>query len=153
MEWGCATAGRAIHRRRARTERFNRTLKAEAIRGRLYRDLEDCQRGFDLFRTCYNLERPHEALDMAVPAGRYRISSFPYPETLAPIEYLETDIVRRVGPAGYISYRKDRYHVGRAFTGEPVAMRHTERGGVMAVYYCRRQVAEINLMAGSCVQI
>jgi hypothetical protein len=99
------------------------------------------------------MERPHEAIGMAVPASRYRISPFAYPETLPPIEYLETDVVRRVGPAGYLSYHKGRYHVGRAFSGEPVALRLTERDAVLAVYFCRRQVAEIDLRAGTCTQI
>lgn len=146
--------GRPYHpQTQGKNERFNRTLKAEAIEGRLYKCLEHCQREFDAFRACYNMERPHEALGMAVPASRYRTSPFEYPEKLPDIEYLGTDIVRNVAPAGFISYRKSRYHVGRAFVGEPVAMRHTERDGVMAVYYCRRQVAEINLLNGSCMRI
>jgi len=146
--------GRPYHpQTQGKNERFNRTLKAEALKGRLYDGLAHCQREFDIFRTCYNMERPHEALDMAVPASRYRISPFTYPETLPAIEYLGTDIVRKVGPAGYLSLRKGRYHVGRAFTGESVGLRPTERDGVMAVYFCRRQVAEINLLAGTCIQV
>jgi transposase InsO family protein len=146
--------GRPYHpQTQGKNERFNKTLKAEALEGRLYSGLADCQRAFDHFRACYNMERPHEAIGMAVPASRYRISPFAYPETLPPIEYLETDVVRRVGPAGYLSYHKERYHVGRAFSGEPVALRPTERDAVLAVYFCRRQVAEIDLRTGICAQV
>jgi transposase InsO family protein len=131
--------GRPYHpQTQGKTERFNRTLKDEALEGRFYDGLAHCQRHFDLFRACYNMERPHESLGMAVPLSRYRISPFAYPETLAAIEYLGTDIVRSVGTVGYISYEKSHYQVGRAFSGEPVALRATERDGVMAVYYCRR---------------
>lgn len=145
--------GRPRHpQTQGKNERFNRTLKAEAIRGRLYRDIEECQRAFDCFRHTYNHERPHEALQMATPVSRYRISPFAYPETLPPIEYLATDIVRHVGAAGYLSYRKNRFHVGRAFSGDPVGLRHTERDGVMDVYYCGHIVAVIDLRSGQCTQ-
>jgi hypothetical protein len=32
-----------------KNERFNRTLKAEALKGRLYDGLAHCQREFDIF--------------------------------------------------------------------------------------------------------
>lgn len=135
-----------------KNERFNRTLKAEALAGRFYHDLAHCQRGFDHFRQSYNHERPHEALGMAVPASRYRISPFACPQTLPAFEYLPTDEVRQVGPAGYISYRKRRYQVGRAFSGDPVALRPTDQDGIRAVYYCRVQVAILDLRTEICVQ-
>lgn len=71
---------------------------------------------------------------------------------LTPIEYLEGDLVRRVGPAGYISLRKQRYQIGRAFTGEPVALRATVVDGEWAVYYCHQRIATINERTGSCLQ-
>ncbi len=39
-------------------ERFHRTLKAEVLQGRSFRDLDDCQRHFDPFRDRYNLVSP-----------------------------------------------------------------------------------------------
>ena len=132
-----------------KNERFNRTLKEDAIAGRNYHDLADCQNHFDRFRRTYNQERPHEALDLKTPASRYQVSPFAYPEALPPIEYFSSDTVRKVGPAGYISYRKERYQIGRAFAGEPVALRCTERDGELAVYYCHAQVAVIDLTTGT----
>lgn len=144
--------GRPYHpQTQGKDERFNRTLKAEALEGRNHADLPDCESGFASFRQTYNHERPHEALGMAVPASRYTVSVFPFPETLPPIQYLESDIVRRVGTAGYISLGKTHYHVGRAFAGNPVGLRATERDGVHAVYYCQHVVAEIDLRSGTCV--
>jgi len=133
-------------------ERFNRTLKTEAIRGCHFNGLDDCQRAFDRFRHVYNHERPHDALMLDTPATHYRISPFAFPEALPPIEYLSTDIVRKVGPAGYLSYRCTRYQVGRAFSGDPVALRLTERDGVMDVYYCNHVVATIDLRNERCTQ-
>ena len=42
---------------------------------------------FDEWRDEYNLHRPHQALDMQVPASRYRPSGMAYCEQLPPIEY------------------------------------------------------------------
>ncbi|MGH2671036.1 MAG: IS481 family transposase, partial [bacterium] len=65
-------------------ERFHRTLKAEVLGTRVLRDLPQCQREFDRWRDVYNLERPHEALALAVPASRYQPSPRAFPEVLPP---------------------------------------------------------------------
>ncbi|WP_256737766.1 IS481 family transposase, partial [Paraburkholderia fungorum] len=52
-------------------ERFHRTLKAEVIAGRHFRDLPGAQQAFDEWRPVYNHQRPHQALGMATPATRY----------------------------------------------------------------------------------
>lgn len=128
-----------------KNERFNRTLLEEAIKGRKFRGRDECQQAFDHFLEVYNYERPHEAIGMMPPATRYRKSRRPFPEKLAPISYDSHYHVRRVGPAGYISYGKDRYQVGRAFTGNPVALRPTKEDGVLEVFFSRHRVARIDL--------
>ena len=60
---------------------------------------------FDRWRDVYNLERPHEALDLEVPASRHAPSSRVFPESLAPIEYGPGDIVRKVQGGGVPHYR------------------------------------------------
>lgn len=145
--------GRPFHpQTQGKCERFNQTLLAEALRGRNLGDLAEAQRVFDAFRASYNRERPHEGIGLEVPASRYRVSVFAFPETLSPIEYLSSDQVRKVGAAGYLSWRKGRYQVGRAFTGEPVALRATAQDGVWAVYYCQQRVATIDERSGACLQ-
>jgi hypothetical protein len=89
---------------------------------------------------------------MAVPASRYSVSVFQFPEVIAPPEYLETDIVRRVSTPGLISYHKAHYYVGRAFVGEYLAMRATAKDGVCAVYFYGHKVATIDLQKGKCEQ-
>ena len=56
-------------------ERFHRTLKAELLGGPPFGDLGHCQRAFDRWRIVYNCERPHQALDLDVPAARFRPSA------------------------------------------------------------------------------
>lgn len=145
--------GRPYHpQTQGKNERFNRTLKAEALVGRNFHDLVHCQRVLDSFRLCYNTERPHEAIGLATPIERYRLSVFEFPETLAPLEYLASDIVRQVTPAGFISYRAERYQVGRAFSGHPVALRATATDGAFDIYFAHQRVATINLQERSCQQ-
>ena len=126
-------------------ERFHRTLKAEVLQGPRFPDLDACQRAFSCWRHRYNHERPHEALALAVPADRYRPSAIPFPETLPPIEYGASDIVRKVQQRGCISFRNREFRVGKAFVGEPVAPRASAEDGVFGVYFCPQPIARISL--------
>ncbi len=70
--------GRPAHpQTQGKEERFHRTLKAEVLQGRSFRDLDDCQRHFDPFRDRYNLVRPHEALQLDTPVQHYQPSERP----------------------------------------------------------------------------
>lgn len=126
-------------------ERFHRTLKAEAVAGRTFPDLAHCQRRFDAWRTTYNLERPHEALGMAVPAQRYQPSARAFPEGLPPIDYGDGAIVRKVQAKGEIYFRGQPYLVGAAFHGFPVALRPTSEEGRYDVVFCHQTVASLDL--------
>lgn len=84
-------------------ERFHRTMKAEVLAHREFRDLDDAQVHLTRWRHIYNFERPHEALGMQTPSSRYRPSSRGMPRLLPPIEYPEDDLVRRVQKNGWRS--------------------------------------------------
>jgi transposase InsO family protein len=62
-------------------ERFHRSLKAEVLSGPSFADLAAADRAFERWRTVYNTQRPHEALELAVPASRYQPSPRDYVET------------------------------------------------------------------------
>jgi transposase InsO family protein len=69
--------GRPLHpQTQGKDERFHRTLKAEVFATTRFSDLARLQRAFDAWRTVYNLERPHEALNMDVPANPLPASAF-----------------------------------------------------------------------------
>jgi len=128
-----------------KAERFHRTLKLELLRNYAWRDLSECQRSFDRWREQYNCERPHEALQMAVPASRYRHSVRPWPEQLPEVEYPADHLVRRVGKSGVISLRQRAYFIGEAFRGLDVGLRATTRDGLFEVYFCHQQISRLDL--------
>jgi putative transposase len=130
---------------RGKNERFHRTLKAEVFALRRFRDLPEVQRACDAWRTAYNCERPHEALDMAVPASRYKPSARSMPDTPAEIEYADGEIVRRVSDDRCISFKNRPWRVPKAFRGERLAIRPTDRDGHYGVFFGSRRVAEIDL--------
>ncbi len=63
-------------------ERLHRTMKADLLQGRRFLGFEAAQAGLDTWRRHDNHDRPHEALDGAVPASRYRMSRRAMPATL-----------------------------------------------------------------------
>ncbi|WP_165076172.1 IS481 family transposase [Paludisphaera rhizosphaerae] len=138
--------GRAYHpQTQGKIERFHRTLKAEVLQGRDFDDLAMCQRRFDPWRDVYNHERPHEALDLEVPASRYRISERPFPESPPVWEYGPTDAVRKVSDDGTISFKGRESTLSKAFRGERVAIRPTPEDGVFGVYFGVHPIAQIDL--------
>lgn len=142
---GVSFARRGHPQTNGKNERFNRTLTAEVLRFEHFHDLDACRGRFAAWRRVYNLERPHEALAMAVPASRYVCSARSYPEVLPPVEYGPGEEVRQVGQGGRISFRGRMYRVGKAFAGEPVALRPSPTDGVWRVYFCRQHVRTIDL--------
>jgi len=131
-----------------KVERFHRTLATELTRTRRFADLAAAQAAFDHWRPIYNQQRPHEALDLQVPATRYHASPFSFPTMLPPIDYGPEGsdcMIRLVRGQGAISFRNHAYFVGRGLIGELVAVRPTTIDGQFAVYYCHQQVTTIDL--------
>ncbi len=113
-----------------KVERIHETISVEA---------------FDTFRLTYNLDRPHEALDYAVPMSRLQPSPRLLPEVLPAPVYAPEDAVRRVRSQGAIGFANRSWFVSRGLIGEDVAVRPTARDGVYTVYFCHRQVGHLDL--------
>lgn len=127
-------------------ERFHRTLDIEVLRGNTFANLTAAQASFDPFRQCYNHERPHEALDMDVPASRYRPSPRAFPEQIAEWEYPPDMKVRKVDPATRtISWKYVRFKIGQAFGGRHVGVRATTTDGLFEVYFRNTKIKTIDL--------
>ena len=86
-----------------RHERMHRTLKAQTARPP-EADLRSQQKRFDAFRHEFNHERPHEALQMKVPAELYRPSDRPYPKHLKSFVYPGHYEVRKVSTNGGVRW-------------------------------------------------
>jgi transposase InsO family protein len=131
---------------RGKNERFHRSLKAEVFALRRFRELAEVQRAFDVWRTVYNLERPHQALDQEVPASRYRPSDRAMPDQLPKIEYDTHEVVRAVPTTkAYISFKGELWKVPQAFCGERVAIRHLTNDGCYGIFFAAHQIATIDL--------
>ncbi|WP_445576624.1 IS481 family transposase [Pseudomonas sp. G7(2022)] len=126
-------------------ERFHRSLKSEVLQGRHFTDLNSAQQAFDIWRDVYNQKRPHQALDMQVPATRYSSSPREYQEQQMAPEYADGDVVRKVQVKGEIYWRNREYSIGKAFHGLSIAIRETAEDGIHDVYWSRHRIARIDL--------
>ena len=92
------------------------------------------QRRFDRFRTEFNIERPHEALDQETPASRYRPSRRALPTTLPSIEYpahFETRLMSRNGGFRCAHHRVPLSHL---LEGQYIGLEEVG-DGIWDVYY------------------
>lgn len=125
-----------------KVERFHRTL-ARWLRDRTpSNSLRHLQARLSDFRELYNNERPHRALDMAVPASIYVPSARPYATPRAWV-YPEGATLRTVNGWGGLSYRGQTYYVCEALIGKSVMCR--ELDGIVLVVYRHMVVREIDL--------
>lgn len=126
-------------------ERFHRSLKAEVLQGKWFTDAGELQRAFDHWRTVYNLERPYEALDMAVPASRYQPSARQFRSNVEPPEYDEGVVVRKVDIRGKLSLRGVSLSAGKAFRNERLGLKETQEDGQYEVWWYSTKVGVIDL--------
>ena len=147
LELGVAVShGRPYHpQTQGKDERFHRTLRAEVIGRRLFADLVECQRRFDEWRGVYNTQRPHEALDLATPATRYRPSWRRFREKLEPFDYDPGAVVRRVDGGGWLSFRNRAVKLGKAFAYRRVAVQPATADGCFDLMFCAHKVGTFDL--------
>ncbi len=116
-----------------RHERMHRTLKAETTRPPAA-TLRAQQHNFDRFRTEFNDERPHEALDQLTPASCYVCSSREMPHKLPPLEYPDRFEVRLVSTNGGIRWNNNWINVSLVCAGEYVGLEEID-DGIRNVYF------------------
>ena len=104
-----------------RHERMHLTLKREATKPAARNVLQQ-QGRFDAFVTRYNEERPHQALEMKVPADFYRPSARPY-TGLPEITYPLHDWTATVTRCGRICWKRRKINLSQVFAGQNVGVK------------------------------
>jgi len=125
-------------------ERMHRSLEAEAMQ-EIREDIASWQAAFDAWRIVYNTQRPHQALDYAVPAQRYQPSPRPWTGRFIEPEYGPDDHVRRVQQGGWFSFKGREFKISKAFAGQRVALRPTAEDGVWDAIFIAQRISQVNL--------
>lgn len=123
-------------------ERMHRTLKAGACRPPKT-TLAAQQRAFNRFRTLYNEERPHDALQGRTPGSCYHTSTRPYPERLPPIEYPGHFLVKRVTNAGTFRLKHKLLFIANALKQYPIGLDETG-DGIWSIYFGKILIAKVD---------
>jgi transposase InsO family protein len=138
--------GRPYHpQTQGKDERFHRTLKAEVLDGKVFADLAHAQTAFDAWREVYNSQRPHQALDMAVPATRYAASPRSMPSSIEPPHYEPGVAVRKVHAGGWLQFKGRVFYCSGAYAGLQVALRPTTSDGLFNLCYRSHVLAQVDL--------
>jgi transposase InsO family protein len=127
-----------------KNERFNRTLKEDVIANHQIDNLKHAQKLFDQWRHVYNYVRPHEAIGMLVPADRYKPSVRQLPSKLPAIEYESRAILRKVSNS-FVSFKKNKYLVGKAFIGHHVELKYCEARQLLDIYFGQHKIYSYEL--------
>ncbi|MEP3491567.1 MAG: IS481 family transposase [Nitratireductor sp.] len=109
-----------------RHERMHRTLKQETSRPPGINALQQQDR-FDAFVSEFNEERPHEAIDMRVPAEAYAASSRPY-DGLPDLDYPFHDTDIMVTACGRICMHRKKINVSTVLAGHRLGIKEVDDG-------------------------
>jgi putative transposase len=104
-----------------RHERMHLTLKKEATKPAADNFLQQ-QGRFDKFIEYYNEERPHQALDMKMPAEKYKKSPRPY-RGLEDLEYPFHDLTAQVTNCGRFCYKSRKINLSTVFAGQLIGVK------------------------------
>jgi len=137
MEYGILPIhGRIRHpQTQGKDERFHKTMADELLKLTEIENMVHAQRCFDAFRSCYNNERPHEALNMGVPAEFYHASHRKKPGTITVWEYPGDYVLRKVKPTGYLTFGNQGYFLSEAFKDKTVAVCESSLDNCVNIYF------------------
>jgi len=125
-----------------RHERMHRTLKQETTRPPGMNALQQQDR-FDRFVNEFNDERPHEALDMKMPAELYSPSSRRY-DGLPDLDYPFHDRDVTVTNCGRICMHRKKINVSTVLAGQNLGIKEVD-DGIWLVSFIRYDLGYIDL--------
>ncbi len=105
-------------------ERFHQSLRREFLAERSFPSIDQAQDELDAWVTDYNTARPHQALEMATPAERFRLAPVSTDGVSIPVDAAEDHagqwVLRRVGSNGVVSVDNQIFSVGSAYKAQLV---------------------------------
>jgi transposase InsO family protein len=105
-------------------ERFHQSLRKEFLADRTFESFASAQVSLDGWVRDYNTERPHQALEMTVPAARFRLVPATTDASSVPVFSEEEQrgqwVLRRVGSNGVMSVDNQMFSAGNAYKGQLV---------------------------------
>jgi len=105
-------------------ERFHQSLRKEFLAEQTFASIEAAQAELDAWVADYNTVRPHQALEMATPAERFRLAPISVDAASIPVDAHDDRhgqwVLRRVASNGVVSVDNQMFSVGNAFKTELV---------------------------------
>jgi hypothetical protein len=105
-------------------ERFHQSIHRELLDGRTFASLQAAQAEIDAWVNDHNTERPHQSLEMATPAERFRLAPVSKQGVSVPTDAADDHrgqwVLRRVGSNGVVSVDNQLFSVGNALKRELV---------------------------------
>ena len=147
MELGILTIhGRPRHpQTQGKEERFNRSFTRECLKGKVFSNTTHAQDCFNEYRTFYNEIRPHFALDLDVPAARYRPSCRQMPNRITVWEYPSEYQLCKVKDTGYFNFKGQGFFLSEAFGGKTIAVRESHLPGQITLIFRQFKIGRIDL--------
>ncbi len=105
-------------------ERFHQSVRKEFLDRRTFTSITQAQAELDRWVADYNTNRPHQALEMATPAERFRLAPISIDATSVPVDANDDRsgqwVLRRVASNGVMSVDNQMFSASNAFKGELV---------------------------------
>jgi transposase InsO family protein len=105
-------------------ERFHQSLRREFLLDRAFPSMQAAQAELDAWVADYNTARPHQALEMATPADRFRLAPISIDAVSVPVDARDDRggqwVLRRVASNGVMSVDNQLFSVTNAYNGELV---------------------------------
>lgn len=135
--------GRPLHpQTQGKVERFHGTVKLDLGTELRQESITAAQARYALFVHEYNYERPHEAIQMQVPAKIYRPSPRKRPSILPEHEIHDRKNARKVDANGKFAYRSQSYRAGHGLAGQYIVVQETEQG--LTATFAGRNIGLLN---------
>lgn len=124
-------------------ERFNGSLTRELLQHEKLKNMVDAQSKFDNYRQFYNNERPHHALNLDVPAQRYKKSNHKIPSKITEWKYDAGYEVRTIKKTGFLTYQGQGYFLSESLGGLEIGIKESSVPGVLNLYYRNFRIAQL----------